>query len=207
MRLAIIRQQHNPSGGAERFVSRAIAALAGQLDVTLLTRRWDSAAQPGYRTLKVDPFYLGRVWRAWSFARAVQQTLRRERFDLVQSHERIVGCDIYRAGDGVHREWLRQRRRQLGWFARVGLWFNPQNHYACTAEQKMFASPALRAVICNSRMVADELREWFGLPEALLHVIYSGIDAEVFHPHTAVSERAAIRQRLAYRPPWQCWCT
>ena len=25
-----------------------------------------------------------------------------ERFDLVQSHERIVCCDVYRAGDGVH---------------------------------------------------------------------------------------------------------
>jgi UDP-glucose:(heptosyl)LPS alpha-1,3-glucosyltransferase len=33
------------------------------------------------------------------------------RFDLVQSHERIPGCDIYRAGDGVHATWLDLRGR------------------------------------------------------------------------------------------------
>ena len=32
--------------------------------------------------------------------------------DIVQSHERIApGCDIFRAGDGVHRRWLLQRQK------------------------------------------------------------------------------------------------
>ncbi len=39
-RLAIVRQRYNPAGGAERFVSRALDALArqGSLDVTLIRR-------------------------------------------------------------------------------------------------------------------------------------------------------------------------
>ena len=67
-RLAIVRQRYNPAGGAERFVSRALDALArqGSLDVTLITRRWEDHA--GYHSLTVNPFYLGNVWRDAGFA-------------------------------------------------------------------------------------------------------------------------------------------
>lgn len=49
----------------------------------------------------------------------------------------------------------------------------------------MFAHPALRTVICNSRMVADELRSFYDLPEARISVIYNGVDGAVFHPGLA----------------------
>ncbi|QDQ26793.1 glycosyltransferase family 4 protein [Chitinimonas arctica] len=194
IRLAIIRQKYNPSGGAERFVSRAIAALAGAVEVTLLTRKWEDHA--GYRSLTVNPFYFGSVWREWSFARGVCKSLAQADFDLVQSHERIACCDIYRAGDGVHREWLLQRRRQLGPFKRLGLWLNPQHHYALAAEKRLFNSPRLKAVICNSRMVKEELQRWFKLPDEKLAVIYSGIDAEQFQPDQAAVQREALRRQL-----------
>jgi UDP-glucose:(heptosyl)LPS alpha-1,3-glucosyltransferase len=194
IKLAIVRQKYNPSGGAERFVSRAIAALAGSVEVTLVTRKWEAHA--GYRSLTVNPFYLGSLWREWSFKRGVKRALAGADFDLVQSHERIDCCDLYRAGDGVHREWLVQRRRQLGTLKRLGLWLNPQHHYALAAEKALFTSPRLRAVICNSRMVADELKHWFALPDSKLQVIYSGIDADVFHPEKAQAQRTALRARL-----------
>src|SRR5690242_12621343 len=111
VRLAIVRQRYNPFGGAERFVARALPALerAGS-DVTLITRAaagWDAR-----RVLKVNPFYVGKVWRDWSFARSARAAWQHESFDLVQSHERIAGCDVYRAGDGVHRRWLELRKRK-----------------------------------------------------------------------------------------------
>src|SRR2546423_15474246 len=101
MRLAIVRQRYNPFGGAERFVSRALSALerAGA-EVTLITR-----AAEGWgarRVLKVDPFHVGKLWRDWSFARAAAAAWRRSSFDVVQSPERIPGCDVYRAGAGAH---------------------------------------------------------------------------------------------------------
>ena len=37
--------------------------------------------------------------------------LDKNRPELVQSHERLSCCDIYRAGDGVHRVWLNERLR------------------------------------------------------------------------------------------------
>lgn len=54
---------------------------------------------------------MGRISRERGFANAARALWQRESFDLVQSHERIPGCDLYRAGDGVHRRWLQQRSR------------------------------------------------------------------------------------------------
>src|SRR6266702_909399 len=170
MRLALVRQRYSAYGGAERFIERALGALGGQgVAVTVLAREWIGA--PG-GLVRCDPFYVGRLWRDWSFARAVCREIARRPFDLVQSHERIDCCDIYRAGDGVHAQWLENRRAALGPLRRLGLALNPYHRYVLAAERRVFASPRLRAVICNSRMVRDEIRARFGTPQERLLVIF-----------------------------------
>lgn len=192
LKLALIRQRYTPFGGAERFVSRAMDALQAQgASITLLTRQWE-----GGGALTCNPFYLGSLWRDWSFARCVCRSLARRHFDLVQSHERITCCDIYRAGDGVHREWLAQRSRVLGPWKRLGLRFNPYHRYTLAAERRLFASPQLKAVICNSRMVKAEIKRHFGVAEDKLHVIYSGVDLEAFHPRLKDQHRQTVRTQL-----------
>lgn len=190
--IALIRGRYAADGGAERFVRRALEALGGHgARVTLITREW--APRGGFEVAVVNPFYLGRLWRDWSFARAVCRELKRRSFDLVQSHERLGCCDIYRAGDGVHREWLRQRRRILSWWGRMSVALNPYHAYVKKAERQ--AITGARAVICISQMIKREVIEHFGVPEARLHVIYNGIDTAAFHPQFR-EQRPAVRARL-----------
>jgi len=194
MRLALVRQRYSAYGGAERFIERALGALGEQgVAVTVIARTW--IGDPG-NVVRCDPFYIGRVWRDWSFARAVCREIVRRPFDFVQSHERIACCDIYRAGDGVHAQWLHNRRAILSPLERAGIALNPYHRYVLAAERRLFASPRLRAVICNSRMVRGEIRSHFGTPEAKLHVIYNGIDLEAFHPRLREAHRSAMRQKL-----------
>lgn len=175
MKLAIVRQRYTPFGGAERFVERALVALAGKgIDGTVVARSWQGEATSA-NWLRVDPFYVGRTWRDAGFARAIRCLIDERRFDLVQSHERIPGCDIYRAGDGVHATWLELR-------GHAGDRYSPWHRYTLGAEAAMFRHPDLRAVICNSRMVRDDIARRFGLPDERLHVIYNGVDLEAFHP-------------------------
>jgi len=199
LRLAIVRQRYNAFGGAERFIARALPALerAGA-DVTLISRKAEGWG--ARRILKVDPFHLGKVWRDWSFARAARAAWRREGFDLVQSHERIPGCDVYRAGDGVHRRWLELRRLVAGPFERLGIALNPYHRYVCAAERGLFEHPRLRAVICNSRMVSEEIRRAFRIAPEKLHVIYSGVDLQHFHPRLREELRGAARAELGCQP-------
>ena len=191
LKLALIRQRYAHDGGAERFVSRALEALRSRdVRLTLITREWRGGE--GFEVITCNPFYIGRLWRDWSFARAVCRRLEKESFDLVQSHERISCCDVYRAGDGVHREWLRQRARTQGALGRLATALNPYHYYVKAAEKRLFGSARLKAVICNSKMIKDEIRNYFGIAEEKLHVIYSGVDTRVFHPDLK-RHRAAVR--------------
>jgi len=190
IRLAVVRQRYTPHGGAERFVERALGSLAARgAQVSVIARSWDSGGAASI--VKIDPFYLGRLWRDAGFARAARAAWQAGGFDFVQSHERIPGCEIYRAGDGVHSQWLRNRRAYASPVQRLGLAISPYHRYVCAAERAMFEHPRMRAVICNSRMVRDEILAHFGIAPGKLHVIYNGVDTVYYHP----AERAAMRQR------------
>jgi UDP-glucose:(heptosyl)LPS alpha-1,3-glucosyltransferase len=197
MKLAIVRQKYTPFGGAERFVERALSALAGRgLDVTIVTRKWKGGAQDGRKVRLCNPFHLGRLWRDWSFARGVQAIVAGGEFDLVQSHERIPGCQIYRAGDGVHATWLELRARSQSPLAALVTRLQPWHRYTLAAEAEMFRHPALRAVICNSRMVKDDIARRFGVAESKLHVIHNGVDLDYFHPALREEHRQRVRGEL-----------
>ncbi len=192
-KVVLIRQRYAHDGGAERFVARALEALKSRnVQLTLVTRKWRGGE--GFDVLTCNPFFLGRLWRDWSFARAACRALENRSFDLVQSHERLSCCDVYRAGDGVHREWLNQRARTQGPASRLATVLNPYHYYVKDAEKKLFESPRLKAVICNSRMVREEIRHYFAVAEEKLHVIYSGVDTRLYHPDLKRC-RAQIRSR------------
>lgn len=193
LRIALVRQKYRVDGGGERIVSALMSVLQEQgHDVTLITRRWDG---DGASVIRCNPPRLGRVLREWWFARAVTRAVCDHHFDMVQSHERIPGCQVYRAGDGVHREWLRQRKRTLSTLSRWWLDASPYHHYVKHAERALFENPNLQLVICNSRMVMQEIVDHFRVDASKLRLVYNGVDTEKYHPRLR-SQRAAIRTEL-----------
>jgi len=195
LRIAVVRQRYDAFGGAERFIARAMPALE-QLgtEVTVIARNWNGWGARQW--LKIDPFFIGRTWRERSFARAARAAWRSKGFDLVQSHERIPGCDVYRAGDGVHRRWLELRAARASITERLRLQLSRYHRYLCRAEQELLEHPRLRAVICNSNMVRDEIRRGFRIAADKLHVIYGGVDLKHFHPERRGALRGPARAEL-----------
>lgn len=194
--VAIVRARFNPFGGAERYTQRAFAALgAAGVEVTVIARRWPAKTIEGLPAaramLRVDPFYLGSLWRDWSFARGVRRVLRQARFDLVQSHERVAGVSIYRAGDGVHASFLEQRRRVLPRWRALLTRLDPHHGWVLLEERRMFTHPALRAVICNSLAVLEDIHQRFGVPRARLHLLRNGLDLTRFAPPSAPQREQA----------------
>ena len=200
IKLAIVRQKYRPDGGAERFVASALKALSQQtpkqfpLDITVLTRQWQGNSDPSFHVEICNPFKWGRVSREYGFAKTTQKHF--SKFDIVQSHERIPGCTIYRAGDGVHKCWLEHRARIIS-TAHAKRMKNDRFHrYVMDAEKRMFEHPQLRAVICNSHMVKNEICREFSINPDKLHVIYNSVDQEKFNPRLKQTERTKIREDL-----------
>jgi UDP-glucose:(heptosyl)LPS alpha-1,3-glucosyltransferase len=195
MRLAVIRQRYTPFGGAERFLDHALQALAESgIAITLYTREWRALQSARIEPRIVDPFHVGGLWRDAGFARAVCRAVANDPAALVQSHERLPCCDIFRAGDGVHAAWLEERTRHVSALRALGMRISPHHRYRLAMERRMFASPRLRAVICNSRMVRDDIRTRFGVAPERLRVIYNAVNGDRFTPALR-AHRADVRVR------------
>lgn len=196
VRLAIVRQKYRPDGGAERFISRALEALDdGNLELNIITRSWQGEPKPDWHLHICNPRKWGRISRERGFAEAARACWQHEQFDIVQSHERIAGCDIFRAGDGVHRVWLQQRARVVSPLQRTLTNLSAYHRYVMKAEEEMFRSPDLKKIICNSVMVKNDIMRCFKVPEEKFAVIYNAIDCQRFRPATP-NERQQSREQL-----------
>ena len=189
MKLAIICRPFSFHGGVET----ATAGLIGELRrrghaIDLVTTR----AQPDIPGITVrrlptptQPSTLRFLW----FALAARRAMRDGGYDLVQSHERCLSQDVYRAGEGTH----------LGYLAAMGRRahrLNPYHRAVTAVERRIFTLRAARHVVAISRRDAAEIAQRFGTPPARLSVVYNGVDLMRFHPDLRSRWRASMRNEL-----------
>ncbi|RMF88162.1 MAG: glycosyltransferase family 1 protein [Nitrospinota bacterium] len=196
MKIALIRKAFRLHGGAERFTSRFLQELQHQGHaVHLFAHRWSLPSGTSC-TLHPVPLLKGlSVLQVLSFALATAWLVRRETFDLVFSFERTLVQDVYRAGDGCHRQWLRQRRRYYPFLQVVGDRWNPLHRVILAIERRLYAPDGTCQIIANSYQVKEEIMRHYATPAGRIAVVYNGIDLETFHPRLRARWREEGRQR------------
>ncbi|MBX3522185.1 MAG: glycosyltransferase family 4 protein [Xanthobacteraceae bacterium] len=194
-KIAFVRQKFSRFGGGELILDRTIDALAKRgAAITIIAREWEPHAGIEFR--RCDPARSPRTTRDSRFARAACEIIATLPGALVQSHERLSCCDIYRAGDGVHAAYLAHRARGLSAVRRFFQNVSGYHRDVLRLEREMFASPRLKAVIVNSQMVADEIVAHFAYPRERIHLIQNGIDLSRFDEATLDRLRAETRNKL-----------
>jgi UDP-glucose:(heptosyl)LPS alpha-1,3-glucosyltransferase len=194
-RIIFVRQQFSQFGGAELILDRLLAALAARgKRVALLGRSWRGGRDVEF--IRCDPPKVARPFRETLFARAACKRLAREKGALVQAHERVPCCDIFRAGDGVHAAYLAAKERTQSAFGRLADSVSLFHRNTLALERRLFASPRLQAVIVNSDMVADDIVRHFDFPRARIHFVPNGIDLSRFRREAREEQRAPVRARL-----------
>lgn len=195
--LAIVRARYNPFGGAERFVDMAIDALADRgVRTTIICGEWNSERRADGRARVIElgrPRALTRTGRDSRFEAAVREVLARERFDVVQTHERIPGIGVFRAGDGLHRQWLVQKARVQSFAHSLADRLDPYHHYTLRRERELFNHPDLRMVIANSDMVREEIRRAWPAMAHKVRVVRNGVDTRHFAPVDEAAREQARR--------------
>jgi UDP-glucose:(heptosyl)LPS alpha-1,3-glucosyltransferase len=191
MKLALIRRQFSATGGAELYLQRLLAALAGRgHDLHLFAESW--CGFPAGTKLHPVSISGDRATRPLLFAEAVRTALAPEKFDCVFSLERTLRQDVYRAGDGVHRVWLQRRRQFAPWWKRPFVGGGAFHQNLLALEAQTFDPKNTRHIIVNSEMVKREILENFAFPAERIHLVRNGVDTARFQN----GRRAGARKRF-----------
>jgi len=189
--VALVRRGFSRSGGAEAYLRRLATGLfENGCEVTLYNDRpWPEDYWP-YPQLSLTQ--AGGSPR--EFSRAFHRL--RDPQEIVFSMERVVGCDIYRAGDGVHGAWLERRAQHEPPIRTFFRRFSPKHRALLALERQVFNAEHTRFVIANSQMVKAEITSRFHFPDPRIAVIYNGAP-----PHRAAEGmRERIRENLGFGP-------
>jgi UDP-glucose:(heptosyl)LPS alpha-1,3-glucosyltransferase len=135
-----------------------------------------------------------RAFRPLSFALRVRSTLRHAGLTVVQSFDRTLGQQVYRAGEGVHREWLQRKRRSLPALARTWSRLSLFDRVLLALERRVFLQTPI--IITNSERGQDEIRHHYGVPATRMLTVYNGVDTDRFHP--GVRQLFRERQRAVW---------
>jgi UDP-glucose:(heptosyl)LPS alpha-1,3-glucosyltransferase len=194
VKLAIVRRRHAAFGGAERFIENIAAGLAAAgHGLTIVSESWPGGAR-NVEHIAVPSRGLTRRGKLVNFQREVAAIVAQSKFDLVQTHERLLAADIFRAGDGIHAAWLARLATEQGAVRDIVRRLSPMHRLVVEPERKM-ASETDMIFVANSSLVARELADWLAVPANRIRTIENGVDTSSFRP-PSFAERDAARRRF-----------
>ncbi|WP_200763500.1 glycosyltransferase family 4 protein [Nitrosophilus alvini] len=151
-KISFIRQKYTPYGGAERYLERVANVLKEKnIDYEIIHADFPKWLPSWLKALLFNKQVCGKKEKKFYF-----------------SLDRIICPDIYRAGDGVHKAFLKSK----------GISLNPLHLTYLYLEKKCFRNA--KKIIANSKQVKNQIVEYYKIDADKIAVIYNGIEIKEF---------------------------
>ncbi len=195
MKIAFVLHDYPRAGvGQTRYVKELARRFRHEHEVHVFANRIEETDDAGIHFHRVPAWRKNLLTTVISFA--VNSTLQIGKgFDIVHSQG---FCGFYGNIFTAHicnRAW--HRALQV-WEGGVTLREGIFNAFATTLEHGAYRWSSRAEVIAVSKRVAEDVRRYYGCPGPM-HVIYHGVNLDVFSPENRSRLRAEARQELGFR--------
>ncbi|PCI95438.1 hypothetical protein COB11_02270 [Candidatus Aerophobetes bacterium] len=175
----ILKQRLDNYGGLEKYTYRIAEAFAKKgCDVTLLSgdemKKFHNHPHFDFKTFPVPKYFSLR--RVEHFDTNVRRYLKKQDFDVVFGLDRTRFQTHIRAGNGVHRVFLKRRKSTSSLLRRMSLPINPLHRLILSIEKQAFEHPKLQCLFTNSNMVKNEILSYYKVDEKKIHVVHNGVE-------------------------------
>ncbi len=192
LRIAFIRRGFSRSGGAEAYLKRLADGIvkAGHEVGLVTTNKWPGDEWPFGSIKRL------RATSAIAFADELEQLRPQLQCDILFGLERVWSCDVYRAGDGVHRAWLARRRKfeiPLKQFVRGA---SRKHRDLLELEESLFKKRMAGRVVVASQMVVNEITGLYSYPADKIDLVRNGVPLKRFQFDPALREQSRARLNL-----------
>ncbi|MBS3903820.1 MAG: glycosyltransferase family 4 protein [Simkania sp.] len=174
-RLLFIKQEILPKGGLEKYARNLVQAFIKQgCEVTILSATPNIPSFEGAKVVYLPLYGLLGFHRLLRWDTITQAYVEKHSFDVVFSLDRVTCPTYLRTGNGVHASYL--KHRQEGLFKRLSFRINPLHRTLLRLEKNLFSSPKLKKIIVNSRMVRQELEEFYHVDSSRIAIHHNGVE-------------------------------
>lgn len=175
MKIAFIKRNFSFHGGAERYLHTLLQSLMiEKVEIHIFSNNWLNEEKIVFHHVPI--LSIGSFLKAYTFNRNLNIDLKA--FDCVISFERTTKQHIYRAGEGCHIRWLELRYLIESKFKKLSFKINPLHRFYLKLEREIFEKTPL--IIANSKMIKDEIVNYYGIPTSKIVIIYNGVDTIKF---------------------------
>src|ERR1700730_368435 len=184
--IGFVRRGYSASGGAEAYLKRLGRGVvdAGHSVQLFATNNWPRNEWPFGAITHL------RSGSTTAFADEVEQLRPQVRCDVWMSLERVWRCDVYRAGDGVHRAWLERREKFATRLQKFLRRFNRKHNDILRLEKSLLADRGAGRVIVNSQLVKNEIVDLYRYPADKIDIVRNGVPLEQFRFDSEVRTKA-----------------
>jgi UDP-glucose:(heptosyl)LPS alpha-1,3-glucosyltransferase len=171
MKIAVVQPKFNTGGGAERYALNLSQGLSRRGHDLHLFGRKARHLPDGVCFHRIWALAAGRALKTWSFARSAQWRVARGNFAIVHGSGKTYCQNVHRLGGGLHRTYLQKMGKPANaWYDRVAL----------ALEERLMRAITLKAIICPSRWVQEDLLRVYPGVAGIVHVITNGVDLDAF---------------------------
>jgi UDP-glucose:(heptosyl)LPS alpha-1,3-glucosyltransferase len=192
LKIAFARRGYSPTGGAEAYLKRfgqGIVDLGHEAQL-IVTNEWPASEW------EFGPIHRIRAESPISFANELEERRSKIDCDVLMSLERVWHCDVYRAGDGVHKAWLNRRRKFEMPLQRFVRGTNRKHQEILKLEESLFGKSGADRVIANSEMVKREIVGLYGYPEDRIEIIRNGVPLKKFRFDPALHAKSRLELNI-----------
>src|ERR1700693_4924244 len=174
--IGFVRRGYSATGGAEAYLKRLGRGVvdAGHSAQLFATNNWPQNEWP------FGAITRSRFGSPIAFADEVEQLRPNIRCDVWMSLERVWRCDVYRAGDGVHRDWLERREKFATRLKKFFRRFSRKHNDILRLEKSLLADRGAGRVIVNSQLVKNEIVDLYRYPADKIDIVHNGVPLEQF---------------------------
>ena len=192
-RIAVVIPKYGLVGGAEGFAAELTERIAAdpRFEVHVFANRWvDSPGRIVFHQVPVIRFpkFLTTTSFAWFAGRKISAA---GPFDLIHTHDRIFGADLYTMHGVPHRWWVREvRRKRMSLFDRA----------LARVEDRLVSAGGCRRFLAVSELTRKIFLSEYPVDPARVTVIHPGIDASPYAKLDRERCRREIRRRFGIGP-------
>lgn len=200
--VVILKSSARQAGGLEKHAARIARAFHDRgSQVTVLTTEASSrnfSSFPNFTCVEAPLSRWPSFLRMEQFDSFVCTWLKKHSPDLIFGMDRNRIQTHIRAGNGVHKAYLKTRMNTEGIWKYKLCQINPLHRKILELEKSAFTYTGLRKIFSNSHMVKKEIMDFYSVEDQKIEVIHNGVEWSEMEPDFSEwpSQRPQIAKRL-----------